>query len=278
MKIVLLLISTLVLTFSVDADVTVTMAHESNGKTVDTTLSFAGERVRMDSEQGGIILTPSRDEMLMLIHSQKQYMKRSLNQNAAMNQANDAVNEKITFQKTGEKQVINGFACEQVIGTEADGDMTEFWVSKDSVHTDKFLASMKAFNKIQKNGQGGNQLEAWEQFFESNPELSTFPIRTIGKNTAGVVQSITTVKSISEDKIPTSRFEIPAGYNQLGGGGVPSPGEITTSTPSIPSSLHSEVLKELQALQQEIQKSGGRPTPAQMKRLQELATHYKVPQ
>ncbi len=263
---------------SAQADVTITMEHETNGKKVDTTLFFAGEQVRMDSPQGGMILTPSRDEMIMVMHQQKQYMKRSLKQTAAMTQTNEAVSEAITFEKTGAQQVINGFSCEQVIGTEVDGDVTEFWVSKDSVHTDKFLSSMKVFDQIQGNQRGGSQMDAWNQFFKQYPELSTFPIRTINKNAAGAVDSVTTVKSISEDKIPANRFEVPAGYGELimpnaAARVTPQAGKVK---PTMPAQSHSEVLKELQALQKEIQSGGGQPTPAQIQRLQELAKQYKV--
>ncbi|MEM1157680.1 MAG: DUF4412 domain-containing protein [Verrucomicrobiota bacterium] len=280
MKYILPLVSSLFFNLIIYADVTISMVHDTNGKVVDTTLSFAGERVRMDSPQGGVIITPSQDQVIMLMHPQQQYMQRSLKQMAAMNQSHADVLEKITFEQTGQQELINGYACEQVIGTGADGDVTEFWVSKDSIHTDKFLDSMQAFNQLQHNGQSNHQMDAWNQFFKSNPELSTFPIRTIHKNTAGVVQSMTTVQSMSEDRIPESRFEVPAGYKKLtipdGGTGAvvtPQPGE---AKPAAPNPSHTEVLKELQALQQEIQQSGGRPTPEQMQRLQELATRYQV--
>ena len=273
-----MLLTVIVFIFSARADVTVSILHETQGKLVDTTLSFAGEQLRMDSSQGGVILTPSKDKMIMLMHAQKQYMQRSLSEVAAMNQAGAAISEAITFKNTEEQQVINGFECVQIIGTESGGDVTEFWVSKDSVHTDKFLKSMEAFTVIQKNPQGGNQMEAWQQFFEKNPEFSTFPIRTIAKNAAGVIESISTVKSISEDKIPASRFEVPAGYKELnmsyGGVGVTAEEKAKSS---MPTQSHSEVLQELQALQKEIQNSGGQPTPAQIQRLQELAKQYKIP-
>ncbi len=269
-------VAVFLLALPLQADVTVVMTHEANSKTVETTLSFAGERVRMDSAQGGVILTPAKDEMVILMHGQKQFMKRSLQETAAMPQHSVPVSEQISFRKTGEQQEINGYSCQQVIGTEPDGDVTEFWVSPDSVHTDKFLSAMQAFNRIQNNPEGGNQFEAWTQFFNENPELSTFPIRTINKNASGVVESVSTVKSISESAIESTRFEIPAGYAELTMGAASAPAGVAPSAPSAPRMPHPDVLKELQALQQEIQKNGGQPTPAQMKRLQELATQYQV--
>jgi hypothetical protein len=261
---------------SLAADVAIQMQHQAGSQpqagSQTMTLSFSGENVRMDSPQGGMILRPQQNEMIMLMHEQKQFMKQSLDQatGGAATAQGQPDPDAMTFTKTGNKQVINGFSCEEVVGTESDGDVLEFWLSPESVSVDEFLSAMKAFEKMQQKSPGAGKMKSWTEFFQGNPDLSTFPIRTINKNAAGVVESISTVQSISRDTLSQTLFQIPAGYTEISMGATIPPASPGTAAPSMPAMPSQSVMQELQALQQEIQKSG-RPTPEQMQRLQELA-------
>lgn len=108
-------------------------------------------------------------------------------------------------QPTGNKQTINGYACEEYLLTSPDGSKVTTWVTQDIVIDEKTLAELKALSPDNDPFKGVLKSE----------DMKGFPVQTIIEQQPGAGKTTVTLKAISQNPIPDSDFEVPAGYREM---------------------------------------------------------------
>lgn len=105
--------------------------------------------------------------------------------------------ETSTVQRTGETKSINGFNCEKIIASTANGS-TEMWVTKDlSVAFYKFASFFKS----------SSELKAL-----SENKITGVPLASVTKNISGNTSTAYELVSVVSSEISDSEFVIPSEY------------------------------------------------------------------
>jgi len=106
------------------------------------------------------------------------------------------------YKPTGKTARIAGYDTEQYVAEADDGTRSEMWITKS-------LATPEMEGFIAMMGNIGAVMDHKEQGFFT----FGFPLKTV--DTDGSYTSVSEVKSISKDKIPSSVFIIPEGFQKI---------------------------------------------------------------
>ncbi|MEM6823024.1 MAG: DUF4412 domain-containing protein [Verrucomicrobiota bacterium] len=245
------------------ADLTVVSEMNSEGRQLFMKMEMAGNKARVGTGMGATIFLPSEDKMIMLMSAQKTYIVRPLETHSMPEkQEKEALG---TFEKTGKQETINGFECIQFLYQNPDGGQFELWVSPKGPKLSKM---MQFFSMLEQQPGMKNQIRSsWKQVIAQHPELKTYPIRIVELDAHGQELNRSTIRSVSNVGIPGSVFQIPGDYREMR---VPGMADVS-QVPGSSAFSNQKAIDEIGKLQREIQASGGRPTPEQLKKLQELA-------
>jgi hypothetical protein len=196
------------------------------GKGGEMRQTIKGLMVRQDVTMAGkagagpnpyMITDGARATMTSVMPEQKMYMTMDLKQSAkdakAMSQAmgikpGEKTQHTTKFTRTGEKQTIAGYTCENfIIGDEQNSEMC---VTKD-------LGMISPFGAGSGRGRGmGSAADVPPEYRELYAEFKDgFFMMQMSKLKGGKWQPVMTVKSVERRSVPESEFAIPAGYKPL---------------------------------------------------------------
>jgi hypothetical protein len=118
---------------------------------------------------------------------------------------------------TGESKTINGFPCKGYTVSKSNGSSTEVWAADlSAVHLDpKDLQVFKEFSDFMKNMiPGMNQFAEWVKDYEHprENEIPGFPVLSIEHDASGKETLRSELVRVDSGKIPTEKFEVPAGF------------------------------------------------------------------
>jgi hypothetical protein len=171
--------------------------------------SLKGEKARMEMPNLGAgmasIVDGPNQQVLVLMPEQRMYMVMQLQEAVdAANKAGKA--HQVTFEDTGETEVILGRTCRKFRITERDST-SEIWAAEG---LGKFAGQMGGAGK-------GNSLPAWQRELA---ERQFFPLRMITKDRKGKETLRMQATKIDEMKLDNALFEVPAGYQKFDLGGM----------------------------------------------------------
>ena len=208
------------------------------------TMKLSNGKVRVDTGPAHIIVLPLEKKMLVLVDAQKICMVKSLNNLTAP----EGSGEKPTIERTGKKETINGYDCEQILLKDKKGRITEIWSSPSAPDMSEFASTFKSIAQLNPKK---SEFE-WSGMM-SEKGLNTYPIRAIRYGENGKEESRVTVLSINKDSIPASLFVKPDGYMEMQ---MPDFGGLggTDIAPTGPSSSNApNSMQQLQDMQKRMQ-------------------------
>jgi hypothetical protein len=227
---------------------------------IRTLMSIGGGNLRMEmlgnGPGGGVIVKPAEKTMFILVPSEKMYLVRPL----TAGRPAEETGELPKVERTGLKEKISGYDCEQVLMKDQKGTVTEMWFSPEAPKMTEHLETFKALNA--QNQRMGLQ---WILFMAKNPDLARFPVRVITRDSQNKEESRSTVLSFKTEAVPAALFNPPADYvrQEMGGlGGGPAAAEGGTGL--------SPELQQMMKLQQKAAR-GETLTAEEMKQMQEAA-------
>lgn len=167
--------------------------------------AFKPDRVRMEmsglpgSASGTMIYNLAKREMLVLLDSERMYMKMPIDPAKLPSTEPDAIQDPASkLQQTGRQKEILGYLCEEFILREADG-VTQIWLTK----------SLGPFLGISGPAAGASGAKGWEQALSGQPY---FPLSLSQKNAAGREVFTMDAQSIEPGTLPDTLFLPPDGY------------------------------------------------------------------
>ena len=184
-------------------------------KPMDINYSLKGGKLRIEMPGqkggGGMIMDPTKREMIMLMDEQKMYMTMTLPE-AAVETATKKSDDS-TLEKTSETEKILGYTATKYIVTEKNGSTTDMWLAEG-------LGTFMSFNQnnpMAGRGRGGSNAQSWERAL-AGKEL--FPLRVVGKDKAAKETMRMEVSGIEKKSLPDALFAPPADYQKLDMGGM----------------------------------------------------------
>lgn len=204
------------------ADLTISQQIEqepaAGGKGVDMTMTMKikGEKFRVDPNPDVTTITNTKTgDTTTIMNQQKVFVEvpgetvKKL-QKAALEaaldragaQATEAANAPVP-QATGNKQTINGFACEEYVSDEKDTKMT-VWTTKDIPNSDQLLKELATISP---------EMNPLDKALKTQ-QVPGFPIRIIIENPRAGKMTVT-ASGLSQDALPDSDFVPPAGFKKM---------------------------------------------------------------
>jgi hypothetical protein len=176
--------------------------------------SIKGDKLRVDMPgqkgMGGVIIDVPKRESTIIMDDQKMFMTMTLPDAAA--QKGNKQNEQGTFEKTGEKETILGYAAEKFISTTKDAK-TELWLAEG-------LGSFMMANGNPMGGRRGGNTAAPQGWERALAGKDLFPLRVVSKDNAGKETFRMEATAIDKKPLADSLFAPPAGYQKFDMGGM----------------------------------------------------------
>jgi hypothetical protein len=213
------LVAALVCTSIADLVVVQEIDQSQTGEQMKMTMSFKGEKVRVDvGDQASIIMDGKDSSMTNLIHAHKMYIvmsgeqvKAMVSQATAMMKAQQGEQTyEAKLEKTGQTAEINGYKTEAYTQKVPGGTCT-YWIAKDYKGYESILKQLhamqdSALGKMVDSTSGMPKMKA-----EDFPGM---PIRTeVDTPQSGKVTM--TLVSAKEEKLDDSLFKAPEGYSTM---------------------------------------------------------------
>jgi hypothetical protein len=219
----LLSLATCLLAIVARADLTIVQEVTSNsagmgGGTQEMTVMVAQGKTRIEHSQGGMIMIPSENKNIVLMHSQKMYMNMpqlGSMMGAAMQEQGQSgagmPHDQLKWEKTGQKDTIAGYPAEQWSGKDATGKtVVEVWVGGKPGMISEYIDNLST---------GGNPMakmvEQLKSGMSSGPYKEGFPLKSVMYDENGAVQTTTLVKKLDSAGVDGKWFDIPAGYQEM---------------------------------------------------------------
>ncbi|MGD0337940.1 MAG: DUF4412 domain-containing protein [Bacteroidota bacterium] len=170
-------------------------------------VSIKGKKIRSamtaPGEQMGsliIIFRGDKGRVITILDQAKVYMELSIKTIEEMMKNFPHDTNMVTVTRTGKKQKILGYNCEQIILQEGEATI-DIWGTSELTFLRKAMQTMSEVQK-QKVPQWSKELD----------KLQVFPMKTI-INAQGTNAEMT-VTSIQRKSLPESIFNVPAGYKK----------------------------------------------------------------
>ncbi len=186
--------------------------EKANMKTV---MTYGEGYMRSDTPKmnASMIMNFKADKVYMIQHANKGYIEAPISMLMGMADSKEKSAPKAAatpaFKKTGKKEKINGFACEQLLVTSSDGASMEVWVTK-AINNKKITEVYKKLMKFgaTQNPQASERSKSMEEVLNSG-----FPIRTV--ETRGNQKHIMEVTAVKEKKSNPATALPPKGYSPM---------------------------------------------------------------
>ncbi len=188
------------------------------GKT-KMTITASGTKARVDVGKDITSIVDSKSgTVTSLLHAQKIAMKLPEGTFDTIKNASKDQDAKPDLKATGKTEEINGFKCEEYVGTVKGLNVT-FWTTKDVKNQKEILA------QLSKLSDGNDPFKA---ALQNGDDFPGFPIRTVIAS-KDIGTSTVTVISIKDQSVPDSAFDVPSDYRMAAvpdmsrpGGGAPA--------------------------------------------------------
>jgi hypothetical protein len=176
--------------FSVTQDISI------KGKKVRSTMTSPGDQM------GSIVIIYRGDKgkLITILDQAKMYMEYPLKTVEEMMKNLPMDTSTVTFTRTGKKQKILGYTCEEIIFTQSAMTI-DIW---GTTELPSLREAIQSLNSIQKQ-----KVPQWSKELD---KLKLFPMKTI--ITAQGTNAETNLTSIKKKKLSESLFEVPAGYTK----------------------------------------------------------------
>ncbi len=180
------------------------MTFRTSGRSVqEFTYSSKGDKVRMDMEPAPgmsmeMILDTRTNTMVVIRNDAQVYFEMDLSQ---IPPPPPAAMQDVSVKKTGLKETILGYECEQMI-IEQEERSAELWVTK----------GLGRF--VQMNLNPRAQSPMLKKLEDELIDQGYFPLRLVTKNRSGQEQTRMEVLKIEKKPLPDELFTVPAGYQQ----------------------------------------------------------------
>lgn len=184
-----------------DFEGSVTFKVGGNGQAQTVEYFAKGDKIRLEMvESGGmkviLLLDATQSGATMLMPAQNMYMKMTEDMAPAMENAS------LDLQRTGKKETILGYVCEQVI-VRQDQSVTEAWVTQ-------------GLGRFRQAGfTGGPKSPAVRKIEEELLLKGYFPLRMITRGPGGRDEVRMEATSIQKKKLSDDLFAIPSGYQHM---------------------------------------------------------------
>jgi len=173
------------------------------GKKMPLTFDYLvkGNMIRLENEdssgeKGVILMDSSQKKMFIIVDKEKKYTEMVIGQTKGTERKKD---EKTDFSKTGKKDVILDYPCEQWIAKDQKGT-TEIWLAQG-------LGSFLGFG----NSKVKNSQIFWQKEAEKK---GLFPLKVISLTNSGKEKSFWKVNKIEKKKIENALFKVPSNYEK----------------------------------------------------------------
>ena len=152
-------------------------------------------------ERGTVIVDNAQKKMFVVMDKEKKFIEMSMEPPKG-SEKKEA--EKADFSKTGKKETILGYACEEWVAKDKNG-VSEVWLAKG-------LGTFLGF--------GNAKVKQSQTFWQTEVEKQNlFPLRVISKSDSGKEKTRWEVKKIERKNLDASLFKIPASYTKIETGG-----------------------------------------------------------
>lgn len=183
---------------------TITFAISSPRGTQAMTYHTKGDQVRIDMERApgmtmSVLMNTTSKDVTMLMPQNKMYMQMNLNTMPVPPDMND---QDADFKKTGKKETILGYVCEQVVISQENREV-EMWVTKG---LGKF---------VQANLNPRAQSPLMKKLEKELTDQGYFPLRTIARAADGSEEMKMEATSIDKKPLDDNLFVIPADYQLM---------------------------------------------------------------
>jgi len=233
------------------ADLTVHCQSNAGGQQMDMTLKYSAGKIRADTKMGSSIILPEEKKVIILMPQVQRYMIMPQPEPVATGEESSEMPQ---LTRTGKKETINGFECEQVIVKPARGYISELWISKKGPSILDFATSMNKLNSGQMDKAGFS----WFRFLGQNSDMATFPIRVITFDNNAQEVSRMTVTSFDHKTVSPTEFSPPPNYTEQ-------------QMPAMPASTGNGIdMEQLKKMKEQMMK-GGRPSPEQIEQMKKMA-------
>jgi hypothetical protein len=155
---------------------------------------------------GKFIFRGDKKVVWILNDKEKSYLEISLDEEELKGKDTQIVESAEKISKTGKKETILGYECEEVIVESKEG-VTHLWGTKKL--GDLYGTLMNSFAEMG-GKEEGNKQQGWSKEIE---KLSMFPLRVVSKEDNKVVLTQEVTK-IEPKKIADSEFDVPKGYKK----------------------------------------------------------------
>ena len=203
MRILLLLV--LLFSFGSSQSFEGVMTFRATGRSVqEFTYSTKGDNVRMDLEPspGGkmaMLIDTRANSVTIVRNDAKVYFDMNMDQ---MTPPSDASRAEVSVTKTGKKEMILGYDCEEMLINQEDRS-AELWVTK----------GLGRFVQVHLNPRA--QSPMLKKLEEELIDQGYFPLRLVTKNLAGNEETRMEVLKIEKRSLSDELFAVPAGYQKM---------------------------------------------------------------
>lgn len=232
---------------------------ERGGSPMQVTSRFTSGKMRSDmqTEAGPVssIMLLNEKKMIILMAAQKMYIVQDLKTNSTKTKEEESLPK---IERTGKKETISGYECEQVLFKHNEDSVQEFWFSAKAPEIGEYASAFEAME-----GQYTSKKSfSWLKFMLENKDLKTYPIRMISYGKDGKIETKMTVLSFESTTHSPDLFLPPPDYREQ----------------KIPSFGGGEMDK-MREMQEKMKKSGGKgPTPEEIEAMQDWAKKIQGPQ
>ncbi len=203
----------------------ITTETESDGVKEQVRLFMAPHKMRVDTAEVSSILLFQEQKILMVLHSEKTYTTMDMPKENALPSATDkelapsvppdssASNTDSappTIKKTGRKETIGSFLCEEWKISYPDGSREEWWVSEQAPELAELANRMGTSPSLSDEVLAANPFKLGC----SGMEIKHFPVRQISYDADGKLVSKTTLLAYDKQPVPASVFSPPKGYKR----------------------------------------------------------------
>ncbi len=186
-----------------------------NVNTLDKTCAEMTEAdAKAAGEKVGAAMSQMQESMKNLPPEQRAMMEKMM-----AGRMPQAAPEPQTVKATGERKVVNNFACAGYLVTRGDGTTAEVWAADPAdVHLDPAdLAVFAQFAEFMKALVGGMNLDSMREMVKdyAHPapgDVPGFAVLTILKDRAGKETGRIELVKVDREPVPAATFEVPAGF------------------------------------------------------------------
>lgn len=166
--------------------------------------SVTGEK---ENEKGMFIYRGDKNLFWIVSEKEKTYLEMPINEPSHKSPKEKSTEKnKANLRRTGKKQSILGYACEEVLVNDEDQEV-QIWGTHQLEHVIEGFS--RTFGQMRPSSEGAGA-HRWE---EALIDLKLFPLKEVKKRKGVVVES-DEVTGVEAKKVDAARFEAPAGYEK----------------------------------------------------------------